>query len=166
MSREIRVGKGQSAVAITGALAGTLVDELKKAMGEGVFDVLDNEGRRLTESTRATWPVRTGRSRDALDYHIRIDPDAGKIEAVVGTVGYGRYIQTTKIGDVQTLAAGANAAPLVALAHSGDGPAPIDYAKRIRSPLTELRKAAAASTKILAPRIRDTLIKALGGKSG
>lgn len=166
MSREVRVGKGQSAVAISGALAGTLLDELKKAMGKGVLDVLDTEGGRLTASARATWPVKTGKSRDALDYYIRIDPDAGKIEAVVGTVGYGRYIKSTKIGDVQLLAKGANPAPLIALAHVGDGPAPIDYAKRIRSPLTELRKAAVASTKNLAPLLRDTLIKALGGKSG
>ena len=62
--------------------------------------------------------------------------------------------------------AGVDPAPLIALAHVGDGPAPIDYAKRIRSPLTELRKAAVASTKNLAPLLRDTLIKALGGKSG
>jgi hypothetical protein len=166
VSREVRVGKGQSAVAISGALAGTLLDELRKAMGAGVYGVLDNQGRRLTASARATWPVKTGKSRAALDYHIRIDPDAGKIEVVIGTVGYARYIKSTKIGDVQTLAPGASAAPLIALARSGDGPAPIDYAQRIRSPLAELQKAAKAATKLMGPLLRDTLIKALGGKSG
>ena len=168
MNREVRVGKGQSAVAISGALAGGLLDELKEAMGEGVYAVLDDEGRRLTESARATWPVKTGKSRDGLDYYIRIDPDGGKVEAVVGTVGYGRYIKSSKIGEEQIVwyYAGAADSPLIALAHAAPGPAPIDYAKRIRSPLTELRLAAVASTRNLAPILRDTLIKALGGTSG
>ena len=94
MNREVRVGKGQSAVAISGALAGGLLDELKEAMGEGVYAVLDDEGRRLTESARATWPVKTGKSRDGLDYYIRIDPDGGKVEAVVGAGGDGRGIKS------------------------------------------------------------------------
>lgn len=142
----IRVGKGRSEVTIEGALADGLLAELRDAIGDELYDVMDREGRRLTESARATWPVATGKSRQSLHYDVRIVPGSFTIETVVGAIDYSRYIITSKVGtEIDGTVPGAART---------DGPDPIEYRRRAnRSPLTEVRLATNATRKTLGPRL-------------
>jgi hypothetical protein len=163
--KRIRVGKGRSEVIIDGVLAEGLLAELRDALGAELYDVMAGEGRRLTESARSTWPVFTGRSRDALSYDVRVVSGRHTVETVVSTLGYARYIKSSKIRTVETFKKTRAWLPAVAdivfSPEMGQGPDPIDYAKRIRSPLTELRQATYASRKLLAPKLRDAFAASL-----
>lgn len=52
-------------------------------LAPGVRERLEREARELYEEARAGWPVKTGRSRDALQWGVRI-PDDDSIESHVG----------------------------------------------------------------------------------
>ncbi len=67
----IQLGKGRSRVRITGAIADGIEDRLRDAMG-GVLEVMEAEADVIIGNIKRTWPVSSGRSRDALRHEPHI----------------------------------------------------------------------------------------------
>lgn len=94
----IKVGKGKAEVTITGVLADGLEAQLREALGP-VGDTIDGVAGRIQATAKADWPVKSGRSRDAITRSLRVHPDAFLVESVIySDVPYAYYIISTKIG--------------------------------------------------------------------
>lgn len=128
------VGSGKTAITVDGPLAGGILRDLEDAIGREVIDAVDAIADGYRATAAATWPVRTGRSRDALDTTIRL-PAPDVVEGVVSTVDYGRFIVSGKVGQ--------------------------KFEVRPRSPLTELRKLVIAGRRANAERIKAALVAGL-----
>lgn len=92
-----RVGTGsiQAEVDVdTEALLRDVVDR----SAPGVREALERAASDVYESARARWPVRTGRSRDGLEWVIVVAPDLSSIRAsVINDVEYARYIKARNL---------------------------------------------------------------------
>lgn len=82
MSRRIFVGSGKAQIELSGGLRDA-VDRVLQGTPKVVADRLEEEARKLYEQAKAQWPEKTGKSKDALEYGLRI-PDPSHIEAYVG----------------------------------------------------------------------------------
>ena len=130
----IIVGSGKTAITVDGPLAGGILRDLEAAIGREVIDVVGAISEVYRADAESTWPVRTGKSREALDTTIRL-PAPDVVEGVVSTVDYGRFIVSGKVGK--------------------------DFKTRPRSPLTELRKRVMAGKRTDAERIKAALVVGL-----
>ena len=135
----IIVGSGKTAITVDGALAGGILRNLEHAIGTEVTEELDRIAVGYRDEAYDTWPVRTGKSRDALDTAIRLR-SVDEIEGLVYTVEYGRFIVSGKVGK--------------------------EFKTRPRSPITELRKRVIAGRRANAERIKAALIAGLNRGSG
>ena len=59
----------------------------------GLLPVLEAEAQRLGENARAEWPVKTGRSRAAIVYGVRVVGGDGLESFVANTAAYVFYIK-------------------------------------------------------------------------
>ena len=135
----IIVGSGKTAITVDGPLAGGILRDLEAAIGREVVAEVDRIAEGYRDGAAATWPVRTGKSREALDTMIRL-PAPDVVEGVVSTVEYGRYIVSGKVGK--------------------------DFKTRPRSPLTELRKRVQAGKRADAERVKAALVAGLDRRIG
>jgi hypothetical protein len=131
----IRVGKGRASVTIDGPIAEDLEAQIRGALN-GSLEAMEQEADQIIADTKRTWPVRTGRSRDAFRQELRIMPDGYSVEVAIVTVDYARFIQSTKIGTHRE-------------------------ATRLRAPMAELRRTV-RSPEVRA-RIADAVKRALAG---
>ena len=130
----IIVGSGKTAITVDGPIAGGILRDLEDAIGREVIDVVGAISEGYRADAASTWPVRTGKSREALDTTIRL-PSPDVVEGVVSTVDYGRFIVSGKVGK--------------------------DFKTRPRAPLTELRKRVMAGKRADADRVRAALVAGL-----
>jgi len=133
----IIVGSGKNAVTVDGALAGGILRDLEEAIGRDVVAEVERISEGYRAEAEATWPIRTGRSKEALDTTIRL-PEPDVVEGVVSTVEYGRFIVSAKVGKT--------------------------FKVRPRSPLTELRKRVMAGKRADAEHIKAALVAGLNGR--
>ena len=91
--RKIYAGRGKAQIELTGSMR-AMVDRVLSSKGvRRVADRLENSARDIYTAAREQWPEKTGRSRDALEYGLRI-PDPTALEAFVrNTSGYWQYIR-------------------------------------------------------------------------
>lgn len=79
-----------------------LVDRAIRNAAPAVVDALEREAERIHDAARRAWPVKTGLSRDSLDWGIRIQPP-DKIEAFVhNTASHARFIKGNAQGGRHT----------------------------------------------------------------
>lgn len=132
----IIIGSGRNQVTVDGPLAGDILRDLDQAVGAEVLDVMLAEAARFRSEAERTWPVRTGVSRDALREDVRLmSPE--RIDAVISTVGYARFIVSAKVGK--------------------------HYVARMtsRHPLTELRMKVKAGKVETAAAVKDAIVTGL-----
>lgn len=91
--RRIYAGRGKAQIELTGSMR-AMVDRVLSSKGvRRVADRLEDSARQLYAQAREQWPEKTGRSRDALEYGLRI-PDPTSLEAFVrNTSNYWQYIR-------------------------------------------------------------------------
>lgn len=129
----LKVGKGKSEVTLTGPLADGLERELREALGPVGEEMQREADRILQEEILPTWPVKSGRSRDAWKTALRVHPGSFEVEVTIfNDFDYSRYIKSTRVGEQQD-------------------------ATRIRSPFAVARKAVRAAEKQLAERLAEVL---------
>lgn len=132
--RVYRTGKVD--VEMTGMLAGELDRALRAALGDEVLDTVDREMTEIRDRAAATWPVKSGRSRDALYAAIRARDDGFVIEGTVLGIDYSRYIVSKREGKNLTLT-------------------------RPRSVTVELRRDIVKQKRQVAAKVKDALIRRL-----
>jgi hypothetical protein len=89
----------------TGGLRVTMSDELDQLYRRAIERVAPGVLRRIEDATadvfnaaRAEWPVKTGRSRDALEHHVTVSPDQTSVRgSITNPVKYARYIRAKKL---------------------------------------------------------------------
>lgn len=92
MAREYWIGRGKVQVKVSADLA-AMIDRLLSDTAPLVRDALEEEARRIYTEARVKWPVATGKSRDALEWGLRI-PDPTVLEAfVMNPVDYAWFIR-------------------------------------------------------------------------
>lgn len=135
----IIIGYGKSSVTVDGPLAGGIITAVEDAIGHEVLDEVERIAVGYRDEAESTWPVRTGKSREALDTTVRLR-SRDEIDGLVSTVDYGRFIVSGKVGK--------------------------EFKVRPRSPLTRLRQAVMAGRKADAERIKVALVAGLNRRIG
>jgi hypothetical protein len=134
----IRVGRGRSAVTITGPLADGIERDLRQILGP-VTDVMERAAEEvLNDSIRPNWPVKSGDSLKAWDTRLQVEPGQWKVAVeLYNPLKYTRYIKSTKRGRRRD-------------------------AVRVRSPLQkDALRPARAKLKEIKPQLIDALAKGL-----
>ena len=135
MAASIKVGRGRAEVTITGALAAQLDRDFRRLLGP-VADAMQAEADKIMDTEiKWKWPIKRGRSRDAMETVLRVDPGSSVVEVVFrNDQPYIRFIRSTKVGKREDKT-------------------------RIRSPLvTHIRKPARAARRVLAKRTLPPLL--------
>ena len=83
MARKIIYGRGKAQVELSGGMRDAVDRVLSRPSIKAVADRLEEEARQLYEAAREQWPEKTGASKEALEYGLRI-PDPTSLEAYVG----------------------------------------------------------------------------------
>lgn len=98
MGRRIRVGKGRSAVWVTGSIAEDITRDLREAVGP-VLDELEAAAEGVLDAARKKWPVKSGKSRDSFRTVTTISGDGYRVEVTtLNKYRYVRYIKSSKRG--------------------------------------------------------------------
>jgi hypothetical protein len=128
----IRIGRGRAAITLEGLEADQIEAELNAQVGD-ILDVLKEQTTIIRKNAQATWPVKTGKSKDGF-YEITTIIDGGeRLEvSILNKEAYVPYIKSTKVGTE------------------------IDIVRN-RSPLGEMRKAANRARKDIALMLKATL---------
>jgi hypothetical protein len=82
VAKKIRIGRGRAMIDMDDTLH-AMVERAVRRSNPRLIDRLEGEAADLHEDAVADWPVKTGRSRAALDHGLRL-PSPDKIEAFVG----------------------------------------------------------------------------------
>ena len=132
----IRVGRGRNAITLEGLEA----DQIEAELNAQVGDILAVE---IRKNAQATWPVKTGKSKDGFYEITTIIDDGQRLEvSILNKEPYVPYIKSTKVGTELDVV-------------------------RNRSPLGEMRKAANKARKDIALMLKavleDKLKKMFGG---
>jgi hypothetical protein len=132
----IRIGRGRNAITLEGLDADQIEAELNAQVGD-ILDVLKEQAVEIRKNAQATWPVKTGKSKDGF-YEITTIIDGGeRLEiSILNKEPYVPYIKSTKVGTEMD-------------------------AVRNRSPLGEMRKTANKARKDIALMLKATLEKKL-----
>jgi len=134
----IRVGKGRASVTITGPIADGLEAQVRDALN-GSLGAMEAEADDIIATTRRTWPIASGTSRDALHREVRVQPGGWAVDVVIATVDYAKFITSTKVGTQRD-------------------------ATRIRNPITQLRQE--VRDPAVRQRIADAVTAAMGPQIG
>lgn len=95
---EIRVGRGRSAVWVTGALADDLTDRLRQHIGP-LVDRVEDAAAKVQRQAERTWPQKTGKSRRGFRRVLTISADGMRFEVtILNRERYTKYIRSTKLG--------------------------------------------------------------------
>lgn len=137
----VKIKSGRSWATVSGPAAAELEAAVRAAMGPAIARVEAEMERVKREHIAQDWPVRTGKSRDAWEIVVKIDPARFKAEVSLDNpYEYVRYLKSTKEGKDQD-------------------------ATRLRSPLqTDVRKPVTEAKKTLSPEIGKILADYLNGK--
>lgn len=138
----IRVGRGRNAITLEGLEADQIEAELNAQVGD-ILDVLKEQAVEIRKNAQATWPVKTGKSKDGFYEITTIIDDGQRLEvSILNKEPYVPYIKSTKVGTELDVV-------------------------RNRSPLGEMRKAANKARKDIALMLKavleDKLKKMFGG---
>lgn len=95
----VRVGRGRNAVTITGPLADGIEADIRQILGP-VADVMERAADEvMRDHILPNWPVKTGKSRNAWDKRLQIEPDSWKVGVeLYNPESYTRFIKSTKRG--------------------------------------------------------------------
>ena len=138
----IRVGRGRNAITLEGLDADIIEAELNAQVGD-ILDVLKEQAVEIRKNAQATWPVKTGKSKEGFYEIVTIVDDGEKLEvSILNKEPYVPYIKSTKVGSEMD-------------------------AIRNRSPLGEMRKATTKARKDIAILVKmaveEKLKKIFGG---
>lgn len=138
----IRVGRGRNAITLEGLEADQIEAELNAQVGD-ILDVLKEQAVQIRKNAQATWPVKTGKSKEGFYEITTIIDDGQRLEvSILNKEPYVPYIKSTKVGTELDVV-------------------------RNRSPLGEMRKAANKARKDIALMLKavleDKLKKMFGG---
>ena len=138
----IRVGRGRNAITLEGLDADIIEAELNAQVGD-ILDVLKEQAVEIRKNAQATWPVKTGKSKEGFYEIVTIVDDGEKLEvSILNKEPYVPYIKSTKVGTEMD-------------------------AIRNRSPLGEMRKATTKARKDIAILVKmaveEKLKKIFGG---
>ncbi len=73
------------------------VDEWTRNLAPTTREVMDREIGRVHAEARASWPVKTGRSRDALEYVIVVESPDMIRATLINTAPYAKWIVSLKL---------------------------------------------------------------------
>ncbi len=91
MARRIFYGRGKAQIELSGEIH-AMVERVLDGAARPVVQELESAARTLHAKARAAWPVKSGESKAALSWGIRI-PDLEHVEAFVGnTSNYAKFI--------------------------------------------------------------------------
>ena len=94
----IKVGKGRSEVTISGSLGDDLEEELRSILGPVADEMQREADRILEEEIGRKWPVKSGKTRDAWETALRVQPGELVVEIVLSNpIKYTRYINSTRL---------------------------------------------------------------------
>ena len=134
----IRVGRGRSAVTITGPLADGIERDIRQILGPVATAMERAAEDVLNDSIRPNWPIKSGDSLKAWDTRLQVEPGQWNVAVeLYNPLTYTRYIKSTKRGQRRD-------------------------AVRVRSPLrADAAKPARAKAKEIKPLLVDALTKSL-----
>jgi hypothetical protein len=138
----IRVGRGRNAITLEGLEADQIEAELNAQVGD-ILDVLKEQATEIRKNAQATWPVKSGKSKEGFYEVVTIIDDGERLEvSILNKEAYVPYIKSTKVGTQLDVV-------------------------RNRSPLGELRKTANKARKDIALMLKavleDKLKRIFGG---
>jgi len=137
----IRVGKGRSAVTISGPLADGIERDVMALLGP-VGVALQEEADKILADAAKVWPIKSGDSLKAWKTVLTVDPGTWKVEiSRLNHVAYTKFIKSTKRREDEDRIR--YRSPLVA---------------HIRRPATVARR---ALKKSLVPLLEEAVAKAL-----
>jgi len=162
MGRRYTYRDGDVEIELDGALEG-MADQILQGAPGIVSRAMEAEADAIKAEALATWPVRSGKSRDAFRVTTRLDPD-GVVVVLENTAPYAYKIKFSKYTSAELKSAGTTAAQRDYLKKKYGEGAPTD-ALTMRSVWGErVRKPARRSEKKLAEELEPELVALANGE--
>ncbi len=96
----LTVGKGKSAITLTGPLADGLERELREMLGPVAGRLEEATNRVIKNEIQRNWPVKSGRSLRAWKQTLRVHPGSMVVEAtLLNAIRYVKFIRSRRAGD-------------------------------------------------------------------